>query len=132
MYSLNDYNGITEATELRASAIADEDYETAKAAIEREELEAERIACALIDAEEDALIFQARAKDDDTIEARIAAAKANPVTAALDGWIRGQIAAQRQLAAAQRSTPRTTPIYAEIANGLFVRVGTGAKRRRAA
>lgn len=118
MYNRNDYNGITEASEARESARLDDEYDAIKDALHAEELEAERTACAIGDAEEDALIFQARAKDDDAIEARIAAAKANPVTAALDGWIRGQIAAR----------PRA---YAFIAPGIAVRVGTG-KRRRAA
>lgn len=45
-------------------------------------------------------------------------AETNAVDAALTGWLRGQRIA-------------TAPSYAAIGNGLFVRVGTGKKRRAA-
>jgi len=48
-------------------------------------------------------------------------AAANPVTIALEGWL-------RTVAPAIATAPR----YAEIANGLFVRTGNGKKNRRAA
>jgi hypothetical protein len=53
------------------------------------------------------------------IAARSVAEHANPVHAALNGWV---------LAV----TPKPTPRYAAIGNGIFVRVGTGRKNRRAA
>jgi hypothetical protein len=134
MYCASDYAGVTEASETRANARLDEEYEATKAALEADEREAERLACAIAEAEEDAMHLAARAKDDDAIEARIEAArtasmlacyrakravrKGDPVTIALDGWINSQIAA-RPLA------------YAFIAPGIVVRTGTGKKRRAA-
>lgn len=58
---------------------------------------------------------------------------ASPIAAVLDGWL----AAFAPQAAPPRITPpRVMPLpvmprYAEIGNGLFVRVGTGKKRRAA-
>lgn len=54
----------------------------------------------------------------DRAETALELREANPVHAALNGWIAGQRIA--------------TPRYAAIGNGLFVRVGDGRKKRRAA
>jgi hypothetical protein len=70
------------------------------------------------DAEE--RVYRRQRHDDDAIEGRAEgnAHVAAPLAAALNGFF---------------SAPRRTmPGYAQIANGIYVRVGTGKKTRRAA
>ncbi len=103
MYDPSDYDGDTYARD-------ESDYHARMEAIEtaREEAKA---------AERAAEAFECSERDEEQEREELTAWKAaHPVEDVLNGW---------RLAVTQ-------PRYAEIANGLFVRVGSGKRKRRAA
>lgn len=53
---------------------------------------------------------------------------AAPIAAGVNGWL---LAMRAEMAAGRYVVPATAPRFAEIGNGVFVRVGTGRKRRAA-
>ena len=103
-YDPHDYNGITNESEERDYHARMEAIEDAREAAKAAERIAEALECAMRDEEEEK-------------EAEFTAWKrANPIEEVLNDWRRAV----------------TTPRYAEIANGLFVRMGDGKRKRRAA
>lgn len=109
MFNPNDYNGETNERE------ADEAFGERMAAFDRG-------LCSLASVHAGGAVYE-RDLAETAMELREARQQiAAPVAIALNSWLSSQTFARR--------TP--PPAYAAIGNGLFVRMGNGKKRRRAA